>query len=416
MKNKCSFCGSEYTVKEIESFERVLFKSGVEENVTICDNCLKNCMSSLNDLIADIENSKEDKKKEELLTPEIIKARLDEWVIGQEKAKYKASIALYNHYKRLKNIDNKKSEIDIQKSNIMLVGPTGSGKTEIVRSLAKQLDVPYTIEDVTNITSAGYVGRDTDDILKNLLLAAGGDIKKAQRGIVFLDEGDKLRRKGKTVSGQKDVNGEGVQQGLLKMVEGGVIDIKKDKNSPSTMKFDTTNVLFIIGGAFEGIQDIISERLKKRDNKNSIGVGASINSKEKVPYNELIDELRHEDLEEFGMTPELLGRFPVIAPLHELSEDALISILTEPKHAIVKQYTELLNMDGVELQIEKEALRAIAKKAQERKIGARALRSIIEEVLEEPMYKAPSNKDITKVVITKDLTPEYFGEESTIEI
>lgn len=411
-KRKCSFCGTEYTEKEIKDFKRVLFKSPMEDDIRICDNCLQHCEETLEQLKNSMESKKEVQAVDMDLTPDIIKQGLDEWIIGQEKAKYKVSIALYNHYKRLR----KKTDVKIQKSNIMLVGPTGSGKTEIVRALAEQLKVPYTIEDVTNITSAGYVGRDADEILKNLITAANGDIKKAEKGIVFLDEGDKLRRKGRTVSGQKDVNGEGVQQGLLKMVEGGVVEIKKDRNGLNTYKFDTTDVLFIMGGAFEGVDKIISERLKKKNNKNSIGIGASIDSKQETPFNNVIDEIKHEDLMEFGMTPELLGRFPIVAPLHELTTEALMNILTEPKHAIVKQYTELFNMDDIELEITPKALEAIANKAKERKVGARALRSVMEDVLEEAMYKAPSVKNISKVKITDDLNTEYETAEEAVEL
>jgi ATP-dependent Clp protease ATP-binding subunit ClpX len=416
MDRICSFCGKEYTPKEVSDFDVILFKSGYKDNIKICDECVEHCSKTLVELKAD--NMKPEViKPEERITPSIIKAKLDEWIIDQEKAKYDVSIALYNHYKRLRNTDNKKSDIQIEKSNIMLVGPTGAGKTAIVKALATQLKLPYTIEDMTSITSSGYVGRDVADILKNLLIAAGGNLNLAQRGIVFLDEGDKLRRKATEASPQKDVNGEGVQQALLKMVEGGVFDLKKNDNSPGTIKFDTSNVLFIIGGAFEGIEKIIAKRLKKNDkDTTTLGFGAKIENKnQQTPYNDLIEQIKHEDLNAFGMTPELLGRFPVVTAVKELSEEALIAILTEPKNAIAKQYMQLFKMDDMELVFEDEAYKAIAKEAKARKIGARALRSIMEDVLSKPMFEAPSSDEkIVKVTITGDLKYQYEVEQDEV--
>lgn len=407
-KSKCSFCGSEFSSKQLENFEHILLKSGIEDNVKICNQCIDQCIESIQEIQNElkIENNKEAIKD---INPLLIKQELDKWIIGQEKAKRIMSTALYNHYKRINDVADK-DDVVIEKSNIILVGPTGSGKTAIVKALAQDLDLPYTIEDVTNITSAGYVGRDVDEILRNLLTAANGDIEKAQKGIVFLDEADKLRRKGNTVSGQKDVNGEGVQQALLKMIEGGTFDLKKSKSptETGTMKFDTTNVLFIIGGAFEGIDKHISRRLKSQDTStSSVGFGAKIKTKDEVDFNELILQVKHADLMEFGMTPEILGRCPIVAPLEELSEEALVSILTEPKNALVKQFRKSFAKDNVELIIKEEALKAMAKEAKKRKTGARALRTLMEESLLEASFIAPSDKDITQVLLDENLDCTY---------
>lgn len=403
-KATCSFCGRQIDREKIKNEEDYIF-IGSNESILICGECVKEC----NAILAEEEGKKlgTTSNIKSGITPKSIKANLDEWIIGQNEAKKALSIALYNHYKRL-NQPKDKNDLAIEKSNIILVGSTGSGKTASVSALAKSMDLPFVIEDVTSISSTGYVGRDTEDILKNLISAANGDIEKAQTGIVLLDEGDKLKRE-KNSSGARDVKGEGVQQGLLKMVEGGVFDVKM---KGGVKKFDTTNVLFILGGAFEGIEKLIAKRLNKKDKTTKVGFTAKMDNQKKdiQKYNELIVQVKHEDLKEFGMMPELLGRFPVLTALEELSEEALVSILTQPKNAIIKQYKKMFNEDNVELEFSNEALIAIAKEARERKIGARALRSIVEEVLKEPMFEVPGSK-ISKVTIDKNLKVVYSEEK-----
>lgn len=402
----CSFCKKEIDKEKIKNEEEFVF-IGADESILICGKCVHDCSS----ILLEEENRKNKASGDSIIgriTPKSIKANLDEWIIGQEEAKKALSIALYNHYKRL---NQGKDEAPIEKSNIVLVGSTGSGKTASVSALAKSMDLPFVIEDVTSISSTGYVGRDTEDILKNLIAAANGDIEKAQTGIVLLDEGDKLKRE-KNSSGSRDVKGEGVQQGLLKMVEGGVFDVRM---KGGTRKFDTSNVLFILGGAFEGIEKIIEKRLNKKDKSTKVGFTAKIdNSKKEIQkYNELIVQVKHEDLKNFGMMPELLGRFPVLTALEELSEEALVSILTKPKNAIVKQYKKLFDKDSVDLEFSSDALIAIAKEAKERKIGARALRSIVEEILKEPMFEVPGS-NVSKVTIDKNLKPIYTESQKQI--
>lgn len=403
-KATCSFCGRQIDREKIKNEEDYIF-IGSNESILICGKCVKEC----NAILAEEEGKKlgTTSNIKSGITPKSIKANLDEWIIGQNEAKKALSIALYNHYKRL-NQPKDKNDLAIEKSNIILVGSTGSGKTASVSALAKSMDLPFVIEDVTSISSTGYVGRDTEDILKNLISAANGDIEKAQTGIVLLDEGDKLKRE-KNSSGARDVKGEGVQQGLLKMVEGGVFDVKM---KGGVKKFDTTNVLFILGGAFEGIEKLIAKRLNKKDKTTKVGFTAKMDNQKKdiQKYNELIVQVKHEDLKEFGMMPELLGRFPVLTALEELSEEALVSILTQPKNAIIKQYKKMFNEDNVDLEFSNEALIAIAKEARERKIGARALRSIVEEVLKEPMFEVPGSK-ISKVTIDKNLKVVYSEEK-----
>lgn len=403
-KATCSFCGRQIDREKIKNEEDYIF-IGSNESILICGECVKEC----NAILAEEEGKKlgTTSNIKSGITPKSIKANLDEWIIGQNEAKKALSIALYNHYKRL-NQPKDKNDLAIEKSNIILVGSTGSGKTASVSALAKSMDLPFVIEDVTSISSTGYVGRDTEDILKNLISAANGDIEKAQTGIVLLDEGDKLKRE-KNSSGARDVKGEGVQQGLLKMVEGGVFDVKM---KGGVKKFDTTNVLFILGGAFEGIEKLIAKRLNKKDKTTKVGFTAKMDNQKKdiQKYNELIVQVKHEDLKEFGMMPELLGRFPVLTALEELSEEALVSILTQPKNAIIKQYKKMFNEDNVDLEFSNEALIAIAKEARERKIGARALRSIVEEVLKEPMFEVPGSK-ISKVTIDKNLKVVYSEEK-----
>ena len=404
-KKKCSYCGNEYTKEDMMKKGILVFKGSTldedGEPVRICSNCIKACNEIYQTNINKI-TSKNSVVDISTMTPSKIKQHLDEWVLDQERAKTDISTEIYNQFKRLKRVaDNPDAnkELRIEKSNMILIGPTGVGKTELVRSLSALLDLPYTIQDATSFTSAGYIGRDVDEILKDLYNAAGKNIEKAQKGIVFLDEFDKLR-KSSTRTGQKDVGGESVQQALLKIIEGGEFDVKKDKMGSSTLKFDTSNVLFILGGAFVGIDEIVSKRLK--NNKNapaSIGFGGAPQSKDPIEYNSIVDDICQEDLKEFGIIPEVLGRCPVITTFKELSEETLVRILTEPKHAIVKQYQELFSMDDVDLQFSEEALKAIAKKAKNRKIGARALRSELQEVLKTAMFEVPDLDNVNRVLV-----------------
>ena len=371
---------------------------GANQNIIICGDCVQHCVEIINDT----KVSGQDSSDKESVTPKEIKASLDEWIIGQEDAKKTLAIALSNHYKRL---NQQEDDELIEKSNVLLVGSTGSGKTASVKALAKSMNLPLVIEDVTSISSTGYVGRDTEDILKNLLAAADGNLEKAQKGIVLLDEGDKLKRE-KNGNGARDVKGEGVQQSLLKIVEGGVFDLK---TKAGVIKFDTTNVLFILSGAFEGIEKVIEKRLNTKNKKATVGFTGVIDTRrESQKYNDLIVQVKHEDLKNFGMMPELLGRFPVVTALQELSEEALIEILTKPKNAIVKQFKKNFAMDDVELNFTDKALFKIAKEAKERKIGARALRSIVEDILKEPMFEVPGSSDISKVVVNDNLEIEYI--------
>lgn len=414
---RCSYCGEEYTSKDISNgvliFKGSSDKDKIDDDyVRICSNCIKACQE-----IYDEYSLKNSKKKEEInlekLTPMTIKKHLDKWVIEQERAKTDISTEIYNHFKRIKRLEeNPKANenLRIEKSNIILIGPTGVGKTELVRSLSAFLDLPYVVEDSTSFTSVGYIGRDADEILKDLFNAAGQDLEKAQKGIVFLDEFDKLK-KGYTKNSQKDIGGESVQQSLLKIIEGGKFDVKKDKMGTSTFKFDTTNVLFILGGAFVGLEEIVDKRLKKKKNSQpTIGFGSKVVSREPIKYNDISNEICQEDLKEFGIIPEVLGRCPVITVFNELSEETLIKILTEPKHAIIKQYQELFKMDSVDLQFSEESLRQIAKKAKERKIGARALRSILEDVLKNTMYEIPGMTNIKSVFVNTDENNEIVCE------
>lgn len=396
-KVQCSFCEKSIDADKIQNEEEIVFL-GANQNIIICGDCVQHCVEIINDTKVSASSVSD----RETVTPKEIKASLDEWIIGQEDAKKTLAIALSNHYKRLNQDED--DEL-IEKSNVLLVGSTGSGKTASVKALAKSMDLPLVIEDVTSISSTGYVGRDTEDILKNLLSAADGNLEKAQKGIVLLDEGDKLKRE-KSGNGARDVKGEGVQQSLLKIVEGGVFDLK---TKAGVIKFDTTNVLFILSGAFEGIEKVIEKRLNTKNKKATVGFTGTIDTrKESQKYNDLIVQVKHEDLKNFGMMPELLGRFPVVTALQELSEEALIEILTKPKNAIVKQFKKNFAMDDVELDFTDKALYKIAKEAKERKIGARALRSIVEDILKEPMFEVPGSSDISKVVVNDDLKIEYI--------
>lgn len=403
--NRCSFCGKE--IKDEPNSIHDLVFVGEDNECKICGTCIENGYSILQETIEDFEEGNEENNitLSNEMSPKILKHKLDEWIIGQEKAKKRLSIAVYDHYKR---INQKKSndDVTIEKSNIILVGSTGCGKTAMMRALANELKLPLYIEDVTTVTTTGYVGRSVDDILIGLLSKANGDVELAQKGIILLDEGDKLKREA-NATGTRDVKGEGVQQSLLKITEGGVFDITYNKKK---IKFDTSNVLFVLAGAFEGVEKIIAKR-KNAKFKTTGGFTGGILKESDKNYNEYILDINHEDLKEFGMMPELLGRFPIITPLQELSIDALAQILTEPKNAIMQQVQKSFNMDNIKLTYNTESLKAIAKKAKERKIGARALRSIVEEIIEDAKFGCPGS-DVKEVIINDDLSLKYIKEEN----
>lgn len=387
----CSFCGKP---------KKSVIKGQVGETETYI--CLE-CLSIMNNRVSSRKKTLNQIKINANLKPSTIKSILDANVVGQEMCKEKLAVTIYNHYKM--NIYNEQHDgnppVNIEKSNAILFGPTGCGKTHILKTISKNLDIPLSINDATSLTEAGYVGEDVENCLRKLIEAAGGDIKKAERGIVYIDEIDKICRKGESVSLTRDVSGEGVQQALLKMVEGTIAEVppKGGRKHPEQecVKIDTSNILFIVGGSFEGIEKIIA---KRKQGKTTIGFGANVSDTKNVNFNDVIYETEVEDLKKFGMLPEFLGRFPILAPLKELDIDALVKILTEPKNAIIKQYTELLKMDDVNIVFEKEALEAIAKKAIERKTGARSLRSIIDSVLLPYLYKIPDEENIVGIRIT----------------